>query len=757
MEPRGENQWRRLGLVAILILTAGLRVWPLLQGQRVWHPDEYYFVFWPLDFFGGDLNPHFFAYPSLQLYLLGVAYGIAMLVQSLGSGLPLNQWVALHYFWKADDLLYLAHFVSVAFALGTGWWAARLADRVFGGWAGLVAALLVGVCTTHVRQSLLVGVDVPMAFWYLGATWAAVRLIEKEEARHYALAGVLVGLAAATKYPGAVAGAPIALAHFLCRRSFWDQRLWLAGALAMGSFLLASPYVLLDFPAFRDRFLFLESYALQGHRHELGAGWWYHIKVSLRYGLGWPGLLGLAVALVQACRFPRKEVWVLWGGFLSLYLLLAPAHSVFVRYTMGLVVLQAVLVAGALQAVPRSSWRYLAVAAVVLVPLFDSVRLSQIASHADTRIQARAWVESHIPPGATCCNFGGWAGDVQLQTIDDHWRRTKFFERAFGREGLNQALAFLRQQPPARPFYSYAIHGSDPQQASGSLAAVRDNECSYVVVHRHPLSYSAVDQDFADSLAVLGEMVARFAPAGLADSAPSYDPIDAYYLPVGDFGDLEQPGPEIEIWRWKQYPVPAPQSQTTATLFAAGYARGAGEALGEKDGERALVLAERAVSLDPQGAKALSALAQVRLQRGENAAAAQLYERLLAQTAGGVEEHNNLGIAYWAAGEREKAITQWQHALKLRPDKADIHYNLGLASYLSGDRQAAHASWQQAASLNPPSAKAHYNLAMEYRQSGQDSLAIFHLEQALAAQPDLAGAVAELAQLRARRTNGGSP
>ena len=31
--------------------------------------------------------------------------------------------------------------------------------------------------------------------------------------------------------------------------------------------------------------------------------------------------------------------------------------------------------------------------------------------------------------------------------------------------------------------------------------------------------------------------------------APRYDPIDAYYVPIGDIGAHERAGPEIEIWR----------------------------------------------------------------------------------------------------------------------------------------------------------------------------------------------------------------
>ena len=42
-------------------------------------------------------------------------------------------------------------------------------------------------------------------------------------------------------------------------------------------------------------------------------------------------------------------------------------------------------------------------------------------------------------------------------------------------------------------------------------------------------------------------MLARFGAGDMY--APRYDPIDAYYLPIGGIGAHKRAGPEIEIWR----------------------------------------------------------------------------------------------------------------------------------------------------------------------------------------------------------------
>ena len=57
----------RFALIIIVLLAALPRVLMLGGVDSIWHPDEFYFVYKPLGFFGGDLNPHLFNYPSLLL------------------------------------------------------------------------------------------------------------------------------------------------------------------------------------------------------------------------------------------------------------------------------------------------------------------------------------------------------------------------------------------------------------------------------------------------------------------------------------------------------------------------------------------------------------------------------------------------------------------------------------------------------------------------------------------------------------------
>ena len=76
-----------LGL--ILLLALYLR-WP--WPEPGWeHIDERHLLMRPLGFWSGELNPHYFMYPTLHMYLLSILFYLYYL---LFQSLPLEQFVA---------------------------------------------------------------------------------------------------------------------------------------------------------------------------------------------------------------------------------------------------------------------------------------------------------------------------------------------------------------------------------------------------------------------------------------------------------------------------------------------------------------------------------------------------------------------------------------------------------------------------------------------------------------------------------------
>ena len=654
------NYWR---WTAIFGLAALLRIWGPLGDASVRHPDEFYPVYGPLHFSTGDFNHHAMTaiYPALHYYLLWALYFLYFAILKIGClSWSLDQWAAYHFFWDGEPLVQIGRWTTVFFALVTVWWAGCVGRRIWGDTVGWLAALFTAVCALHVRQSGLVSVDVPMACWYLGVVWASLRLLEGEDMRWYLGAGALVGLAAASKYPGALSCSAVMAAHFGAGRGLFDRRLWLSGMAAVGTFFAATPYTFLDFAFFAESFSIGVDYLQQGFGLDLGRGWWYYPRVSLPAGLGWVGTALLVCGAIAAGQ--RASGRVLLAAFLSYYLVMGSGQLVFMRYTMPLQVLGSVFLAVAVARVPVP-WRYALLFLALLEPLYGSVRIAQLQAGGDTRSAARAWLEREVPAGSTCCNFGGWAGDVPLPTIEGLWTKIRHYERLWGRKSLYEMQDFLLASGPHGPFYSYVVHSGNLQYQTGSAELEREQACSYVILHRHRLSYSEVNADFAQELVARGELVARFTPGGLTEMA-RYDPIDAYYLPVGPFGDLDKTGPEIEVWRVD--PVTSAKWGTLPAAFAQAYVRGAATFLAEGDIAMALSLVGRGMALDARLGDGYLVSARIMERANRARDAIGFYEQLVALEPERADNWLLLGDAFRQLGEESAARRCYARALALR-------------------------------------------------------------------------------------------
>jgi tetratricopeptide (TPR) repeat protein len=701
-------KWR---LVFIVLLAGLLRLWGLLYGPPTQHVDEFSFIYIPLGFFSGDLNPHFFTYPTLHYYVLWALYGAFFIFQSaFTTGWTLAESALFYYIQEPETLLSMARWAGVAFAVGTVWWNARLGDVTGRNGAGWIAALLLALCVVHIRQSSLAAVDIPMAFWYVGATWAAVGLLTRDQLRDYILAGALVGLAASNKYPGALAGVATAAAHFLAGRRLADSRLWLAGLVAIVTFIAGSPFVLGDFEVFQEHFVRMAG-TLQKGRDDLGTGWVYYVQIVLRYSLGWAGGLLTLAAAAMALKERRRPILVIWVAFAVYFIFMGSGRLVFARYSLPLLALQAVLVADFIRRWENKKIQALLLVLVLLQPAYGSLRITQLLGRPDTRLQARQWVEKNIPTGARICNFGGWAGDVPLATVEELGWRIKHYNRSFGQLVSWEEWRRVSERQKLRPRYSYGVQTINRNQERGSLGALEYLQCEYVVLHQHPLSFSRIDRHFSAALADRAQLLMRFDAQGLAQSQPSYDDNDAYYAPLGDFGALGQLGPSIEIWA-VQPPYgaglkPASAKAQLARAFAEA-------ALLTKSPATSRKLVERAFALNTNSAMAFRVLGKIELEAGRSDEALEAFDQASRLAPGYLEPHLQKGLIYAKRGQFEEALRHWRDREQSLLHFADHHFNMGVAHSRLGQWSEAAISWQRTVELEPDRVEVWHRLGQTY-------------------------------------------
>jgi 4-amino-4-deoxy-L-arabinose transferase-like glycosyltransferase len=402
----------RILLVAALLAGALLRFWGLGQGVpfsvQVDEPEVMVRAVRMMK--TGDLNPHFYDYPTLYIYLQAlVATGRFLAGAMRGEWASLAQAPAeAFYLWgRALTAILGTATVWLLYRVGVRW------DRP----TALLAAVMFAVMPLHVRESHFVLTDVPVTFFVMLAVLLSLRAHERAAAWAFALAGGAVGLAAATKYTGAVALVVPLVCAGLTRAARPSRTAAAFAAIAgmLAAFLIAAPYTFLDLPVFLNQFARLSGeYRIPNPGQD--PMWVIYLK-HLRNSLGWPGstiaVAGLLLGLFRVIAGPSRLYWLVALLFPLVYFrFISNQTIVYGRYLLPLLPLLALLGAAAIITAVRAlrhtgferRGRLVATAALTLLaivpPAYQSVAFDADAARVWTTEQAYSWVLANVPKGS---------------------------------------------------------------------------------------------------------------------------------------------------------------------------------------------------------------------------------------------------------------------------------------------------------------------------------------------------------------------
>ena len=355
----------------------------------------------------GDFNPRFFDYPGLYLYAQA-----AVVVVRFVAGATVGEWRSLDevdshdfYLWgRALTAALGTATVALVFFIGSRW----------GTRHALLAAALMAVMPLHVRESHFVLTDVPVTFFVTLAFLLSLRASEHPVPKAWFWAGAAAGLAAATKYTGALALISPLLAVWMTPAARPSR---LAGAFAalVGAavaYLVAAPYTVLDLPGFLNGYAQLMGSYTRAAAEPPAITYLKH----LRNAMWWPGfiaaLAGVVFGLVRAVNGPGRVRWVVAVSFpLLFFWVLSKQSLVFGRYLLPLVpfvcVLSAIAIVSGVSLLRRFSiprWPRTALItaltiAVLLPPSVTAVNLNRsLASR--TAADAYVWIHEHVQPNS---------------------------------------------------------------------------------------------------------------------------------------------------------------------------------------------------------------------------------------------------------------------------------------------------------------------------------------------------------------------
>jgi 4-amino-4-deoxy-L-arabinose transferase-like glycosyltransferase len=540
---------RRLTVLAVIVAVgAVLRVWGLRFGlpHDLARPDEEKIAVAVLSILHGDFNPHFFLYPSLFIYLTAVAYaGLAGLERALGLT-PAVVSLAARAVIDPSRLHLVARGVAAASGVATIVVLYAAASELFSRRAASVASALLAVAFLHVRDSHFGVTDVPVTLLTVWAFWAAARIATAGVTlSRSAVAGLLCGLAASTKYNAVLIALPAVIAigsgvREPERRAPGTRSLaatvLLAVCLATG-FLVGTPFAVLDHRAFladvNAQRLILSG---EGHggsiidpaRDVYGGvrGWRHQLTFSLRYGLGLPLLMaGMVGACWLLIEDPRRAALLLsfpvaYYAAIGLSLLVYARWTVplvpFFCLTAGVLIDRLATIAGTLTH-DRRAPALCAAALVIAVgapAAAQSVAFDRLMTKTDTRVLAAQWIEAQFPVGATLYQSGMFYGYVQPHPAE------RF---------------------PQRTFTQWPGFAAD-------LQGRRDLPDVVIVLDSPLVIFSQVPAQIWRTLDTRYIHVATFRGMEPADRSDVYDQQDAFYVAFANLTGARRPGPTVRIF-----------------------------------------------------------------------------------------------------------------------------------------------------------------------------------------------------------------
>lgn len=454
-----------------------------------------------------SLDPLFYNYPPLGFYVFAAAEAALRLLpgQHLGPATridPSAEYLAA----RAVSALALVAATALVYRAGRS---------AYGTTGGVLAATCLALAPLAVRQAHFATTD-SLAMALVALTfWAGQRAGGRGG---FLLAGVVCGLAAATKYTSAAAAVYLVVL-VLAGPDRWGRLVAAAGGAAIA---FAAVFVPATHPLDYLRGLaFLGGRAGQEYAG-LPLGLVYHPTVSLPFGLGFGGyamaLAGMVVAVVRRARTDLALLAFVGGYFLASGL----THEVFFRYALPMLPALCLLAGGVVRAVPGQAGMQAAAGALALLLLapaaYASVTSDRLLGAEDTRQQAAGWLQANAPPGS------------QIR-IGSYWWQPFYDASELGDGGLHAIYA------TGNPIVDSFQMG----RYTDRFSVARVGSPCYALAASGPPWQSPPP-------GTASPPVATFKPyTGAAPAGAVYDPIDSFYLPIWGFASLDRPGPALVI------------------------------------------------------------------------------------------------------------------------------------------------------------------------------------------------------------------
>jgi hypothetical protein len=260
-------------------------------------------------------------------------------------------------------------------------------------------------------SSKFIKADSFLMFWTAVTLLFSVTIINSSKWRYYLLSGVFLGLSTATKYPAAINAVFLIMFHLVRRMpefkikhkfTYDDFKLIAAGVVAILTFFMVSPAILLDWRTFWSDLTWIQSVSRDGNQflNILNALLCYSYD-ALFYTVGIPASLVIAAGVLFAIVKGDKICLAMFPGII-LYLFIASRGLATSDAYMLPAYIPLCLMAGrVINAIHQRIVCWIVAGIVVVGTLSYSLAYTDAALSENSRITAAKWINDNIASGST--------------------------------------------------------------------------------------------------------------------------------------------------------------------------------------------------------------------------------------------------------------------------------------------------------------------------------------------------------------------
>lgn len=495
---------------AILVLSALLGTAYIHWGlPALWHPDEIVELSLRMAK-NNDLNPQFFAYPSLQIYF---SYFLTVFPLSLIDSKHFFESISSWVGFPADitSLSYLlSRLLTAMMATLTVWFTIQIATRIFNTTIGLLSGFFLCISAGFINLSHFATVDIPLCFWLSVSFYCCLRAVEQKNISSTVLAALMIGFTTATKYNGVLSILTLFLVIlmntyniFIQKKSNSQKNIYLytyifkhsfvATFFFGAAFLIATPYAVLDFPHFIAEFVELNFYqnAYSGTVGVSNYSYLAHIKnlaEIFSIPLAAVSFIGFFYLSYLAIISKNKALILLIFSTLVIYLKMGAMAFHPPRYILpvaGFLVIGAAKMLFDIYQYSSQTWqKRLVLLVMILISanalLFSMQGLFEMKN--DDRNLAKRWVIENIPATATLEMTPIYGVDVPKEytglSILPHYHQKETFQRMF----FNEKYQTMKRLLPNAEWSKESIVVIQPEPEKVSLLALETRKPDYLIL-----------------------------------------------------------------------------------------------------------------------------------------------------------------------------------------------------------------------------------------------------------------------------------